>query len=717
MKRLFLAAFWLSFLAHSAYGQGIIIPRPPEHPQFVPLVIERHHVGVSVDNQLATTKIDQVFANKNRFQVEGTYLFPLPDDAAVSDFALYIDGERVAGELLPKDKARQIYQDIVRKSQDPALLEYIGRRAFQARVFPIPPGGERRIQLEYSQVINADAGLAKYVYPLRTDKFTEQPVESLALTMEIESKRAVKTVYSPSHDIEIIRKGDHQVKVGYEGENVKPNRDFVCYYSLSDEDFGVDLIAHRTDADEDGYFMLLISPRYEIKQSEIIEKDFIFVLDQSGSMRGEKIQQAKEALRFCVRNLNDGDRFNLILFSTDVETFADELVEVKDAREKALAFIDKIENKGGTNINEALLTAFKDKPDPKRPRIVIFLTDGMPTVGETDIGQIIKNVTKANDGGSRLFVFGVGYDVNTQLLDKLAEDNRGTRQYVEPKEDLEAAVSSFFAKVSEPVLVNLELDFGGVKTAELYPKNPPDLFRGTQLTVFGRYKTDGEAKIKLTGRVEGKTQTLSQKVSFPKQARNHEFLPRIWAQRKVAYLVDAIRLNGEDKELIDEIVRLSKKYGIMTPYTSYLVLEEDQAVTSAPTDLLRERLTLGRPMAPEVRTASEANGRGAADAAYKASGRAAAVQASRRLQELKLGDREGVGVESIKRVGEKIFYLRDGVWVDSEYEKDAGTEKIVYASDAYFDLVAKEPELSKYLAVGKRVIACYKGKCYEVTSE
>ncbi|MCH8963150.1 MAG: VWA domain-containing protein [Bacteroidetes bacterium] len=240
--------------------------------------------------------------------------------------------------------------------------------------------------------------------------------------MDIKSKRAIKTIYSPSHDVEIVRKDDYHTLISYEESNIQPKRDFVFYYSLSDSDVGIDIIAHRDDEDNDGYFMLLISPKYETKKSEIIEKDFIFVLDRSGSMRGEKIKSAKEALRFCVRNLNDGDRFNLILFSTDVETFSDELVEVKKGREKALAFIDDIENLGGTNINEALLTALREKPHPKRPRMIIFLTDGRPTVGETDIGQIIKNVTKANDENTRLFVFGVGYDVNTQLLDKLAEE-------------------------------------------------------------------------------------------------------------------------------------------------------------------------------------------------------------------------------------------------------------------------------------------------------
>ena len=277
----------------------------------------------------------------------GHIFFPLQDDVAISDFVLYIDGQPVKGELLAKDKARATYEGIVRSMQDPALLEYIGTRAFKARVFPIPAHGERRIQMEYSQVIEVDSNLAKYTYPLRTDKFTNNPVGSLAVSIDIKSKHELKSIYSPSHEIAINRKDNHSANLSYEGSNVHARRDFTCYYSLSDKEFGIDLITHRDDLNEAGFFMLLISPKYEVNKKDIIEKDFIFILDRSGSMNGRKIQQAKDALRFCVNNLNDGDRFNLILFNTDVESFSEELVPIKKERENALAFIEDIQGNGG----------------------------------------------------------------------------------------------------------------------------------------------------------------------------------------------------------------------------------------------------------------------------------------------------------------------------------------------------------------------------------
>lgn len=704
MKNLtaYTASLILFFLAFAQFvqAQGIVVTRLPSTPQVEPLTLERHHVSVSIDNQLAVTKIDQVFANPNDLQLEGTYFFPLADDVAVSDFVLYIDGKPVTAELLRKDEARHIYEGIVRASQDPALLEYIGRGMFQARVFPIPPKGERRIQLEYAQILKVDAELAKYTYPLRTEKFTPHPVGSVAVSLEIESPHPLKTIYSPSHDIAIRREHARHASVSYEGANVPAHRDFVCYYSVSDKDVSMNLLTHRTTPDAAGYFLLLISPKYDVKKTDILEKDFIFVLDRSGSMEGTKLEQAKEALRFCMHNLNDGDRFNLISFHTDVEPFSEKLVPVKDKREAALAFISNIDAQGGTNINDALLTALAAEPDAARPRILVFLTDGEPTVGEEEPARILKNISDANRRQAPIFVFGVGYDVNVLLLDKIAEQNGGTRQYVSPQENLEIAITSFFSKVNEPVLANLALDMGHIQTKSLYPQRLPDLFRGSQLTVLGRYETAGDTLLKLVGDIGGEKQEFSNSAQFPENQADHGFLPRLWAQRKVAYLVDEVRLNGENEELVNEIVRLSEKYGIMSPYTSFLVTEGgfnergfDERVE------LEEKPQFFHDFFPQE---------------GRREGNYALIENSAALQALQLSTAETENADSVKRIKNKTFYPREGVWTDSEHDAETETEKIIFGSKAYFDLIAAEPELSQYLAIGKQVIFCHKDTCYEI---
>lgn len=723
MKRLSLHSLlfilFISGFVQSVHAQGIILTNVPRSVQLENIRIEKHHVNVTIDNQLATTKIDQVFANPNNRQLEGTYIFPLADEVAVSDFVLYINGKPVKAELLAKDRARSIYEGIVRSMQDPALLEYVGKRAFKARVFPIPPKGERRIQLEYSQVIKADSGLTRYTYPLRTDQFTQQPTGSLAVSINLKSKHGLKTIYSPTHEVAINRKNDNRANISYEGSDVQVLRDFACYYSLSDKDFGIDLITHRDDVDENGYFMLLISPKYEVNEKEVVEKDFIFILDRSGSMKGKKIEQARKALNFCINNLNDGDRFNLITFNTDVDPFSKELVSVKKERKNALAFVENISANGGTNINGALQAALEEEPEQKRPRIIIFLTDGEATVGETDTVRILKNVSAANNGDSRIFVFGVGYDVNVDLLDKMAAQNDGTRQYVKPEEDLEIAVSSFYTKVSEPVLVNLELDISNIKTKDFYPKKLPHLFRGSQLTVLGRYVGNGKSDLVLSGDINGKKHEFSNKTEFPRQLSDHEFLPRLWAQRKVAYLVDEIRLNGQNKELTDEIIRLSEKHGIMTPYTSFLVTEEGSQGRML-SRLRRFSSSRGRSNPPVPLTATKVQPQLGESETVElsevrvAGTKAAKVASSIAVQKLQEAEQLAITGSAIKHVKDKTFYLLDKVWVDSTHKKETKTKKVEFGSEAYFELLKKEPDLAKYLSVGKHVIICYKGTCYEI---
>ena len=697
----------LIFIPTIALSDGfIIIPRPPQERAFIPLSVKYHHVEASIDNQVATTKVDQVFLNENNYDLEGVYIFPIPEGASISDFAMYVDGKRVSAEILEKKKAREIYDDIVRRMRDPALLEYIDRGAFRMSIYPITARGEKRVQLEYSEVLKYDSGICKYAYPLNTEKFSAKPINSVSVSVNIKSKKAIKSVYSPSHEVDIRRSGDYTAKIGYEASDVKPDKDMIIYYTVSDEDFGLNLLAHRPDGSEDGFFMLLVSPKVEVKEENVIEKDIIFVIDKSGSMQGEKLDQAKAALKFCIKSLNDNDRFGIISFSTDVDEMDRALLTAsKDNIAIADKFIDKLKAIGGTNINDALITAIDKKSDPKRPKIIVFLTDGLPTIGERDVESILKNVDKARSKSERIFAFGVGYDVNTHFLDKLAETNGGTPQYVEPSEDIEIAVSNFYNKISEPVLSDLSLDIGSVKVKDVYPKSLPDLFKGSQLLVLGRYDGSGGAMVKLNGVIRDKKHVYENEADFPQRQSDNDFIPRLWAQRKIGYLLDEIRSHGEDNELKDEIIRLSKKYGVITPYTSFLVLPEKEA----------ENL----PLATRQLEMREALDR--ATAGVRMDKGQQAVAASKALKGMKSAPmakemhKPGDGSKGeIKYVGSKTFFLKNGFWTDSQYEPEMKVKNLKYGSDEYFDLISREPDIARYLALGKKVIVCHKGECYKI---
>ena len=540
-------------------------PEPLVRPtQVVPyLTVKYHRVEVTIENQRATTRIDQVFINDYDRDIEGTYIFPLPEDAAISTFDMWVDGKRLEGRVLPKDEARRIYEEIVRSRRDPALLEYVGRNAFQARIFPIPARGEKRVQIEYSQLLTADSGLVKYVYPLNTEKFSPKPLKEVSVSVQIKGSQAIKSVYSSSHDVAVVRKSDREAIASYEAANVRPDKDFVLYYTLSGDDVGLNLLTYRPSG-EDGYFLLLAAPKVEFDASQVVPKDVILVLDTSGSMEGKKIVQAREALQFVLDHLNDADRFNIVTFNTAVTRYADALRPAAD-RAAARKFVDDIRAAGGTNIDGALREALQGVSS-ERPSVVIFLTDGLPTAGVTDAGTIAANAKKAAATSVRLFTFGVGYDVNTILLDTLATQNRGASAYVKPEENLEEAVSAFYAKVGQPVLTDLRIDFGTARVYDTLSRSPSPISSpaASSSSPGAIAATAPRTSCSRASPATASRASPSPPIS-PRPSLSDPTVARLWATRKVGYLLTQIRLHGADKELIDEIVSLATRSASSRP--------------------------------------------------------------------------------------------------------------------------------------------------------
>lgn len=712
------------------YADGIIIPEPPRPCPGCPppppiteipnLAIKYHRVKVTIEDQVATTHVDQVFVNESPWELEGTYIFPLPEEAAISEFAMYVDGQRVEARVLEKDEARWIYENIVRQRRDPALLEYVGRNAFQARVYPIPAHGEKRVELEYSEVLPMDQGLVKYLYPLNTEKFSSRPIEDVSVSIELHSKEAIKAIYSPSHDIAVDRESDYSARIGYEDYDVKPDRDFELYYSISEEDFGLNLVSYR-ERGEDGFFLLLVAPRLEVDEQEVIAKDVIFVLDTSGSMRGEKLEQAKDALQFVLDELHDEDCFNIIAFSTGMRQYDDRL-RPADERKEARRFVRNLTASGGTDINRALLEAL-DQVDKERPTIIIFLTDGLATEGEVETERILDNVDDAAPDNVRIFAFGVGDDVNTILLDTMAEAHRGASAYVRPGEDIDEEVSAFYAKVSTPLLSDIELGFGEIRVEDTYPYPLPDLFASTQLVLVGRYREGGDTTITLKGEVNDRLQSFEyEDVHFRDRGGDDgstglttSFIPRLWATRKIGYLLSQIRLHGESRELVDEIVDLSVRYGIITPYTSFLVDETEDVLSEEGRDRVAEQ----KYQAMATATPAPAYGAGAVDKSEAEAGLRGAEAVPMAPAAIPPGEGRGGGEvpvrEVVKYVGDKTFVLQEDVWIDTAYDVDKmTTTRISFGSDNYFELLAARPEWGKYFALGTHVIVVLEGTAYEV---
>ena len=569
-----------------AQGQ-ILIERPVPPPQPGPgqtrLILKTLKVQANITDGVAVTVVEQSFLNPTRQQIEGVYIFPLPDNVALGDFAMTVDGKTLHGEVLDAATARKTYEDIVRRLRDPGLLEYLGQRMFRASIFPIPPGGTVDVKLQYSQTLEEQGGLGLLRHPLRSDSGNTAPVDQVVVTVRLKSTQPLTAVFSPSHECDVRRPNDFEATVGYEAARVRPDRDFMLYYQRRDAAFGVVVLTNRSPG-EPGTFLLRIAPRVELSESYIQPKDVAFVIDTSGSMAGLKMEQTKRALKFCLRSLNPQDRFNIYAFNTAVNPFRETLVPAGgEIRQAADEYIWQLQAAGGTNIHAALQAALGDDPrDGSRPYLIVFMTDGQPTVEVTDPEQIRRNVVSKNVRNVRFHVFGVGSDVNTHLLDKLAEATHGSRDYCTENEDLELKLSAFVARLTHPVLTDLKLRIDGVRTLDVYPSELPDLFRGNDLVVLGRYDGAGAVSIRLEGRVRGEARTIGYEAEFPQVATTNDFLPRLWANRKVAYLLDQLRLHGENRELIDDVVRLAKRYGIVTPYTAALILEDDTVVPGRP---------------------------------------------------------------------------------------------------------------------------------------
>ena len=730
MLRAVLLSIFLLAVTIDADAQGVVIG---PHSKPADLILRRHHVEADVHEQVAVVTVEHVFFNPGKDVVEGTFLFPLPRDAQITRFVMEVDGKEMAGELLEAEEARRIYENIVRQSLDPALLEMADYQTFRARVFPIPGGASRKISLRYDATLKKEGNLVSFKYPFRgtlstrhnmrrtwpsLDSVRSAPesgtvqdtpsnqafnveAEGSSIHLQLTASTALKNIYSPSHQVEIERPDDFHASVSLENMLARDGRDFVLYYSLERGDVGATLLSHRPYSDRPGYFMLLLSPQVEIASSRIQQKDVVFVLDTSGSMAGDKIVQAKDALRYCLNRLGERDRFGLISFSSDIDTFRPELSSTSSRRD-ALFFVDQLEARGGTNINDALLTAIQMLEENDHG-MIIFLTDGLPSAGITDEGEIRKNVNAANDQDIRVFSFGVGYDVNTKLLDGVSRESEAFADYISPEENIEERVSTFYEKVRYPVFTDLDFELEGIDAFAFAPRSLPDLYKGGQLILTGRYRQPGEASFTLVGQNHGRQEERSYAFQFVEEDRERDYVARIWATRRVGQLLDDIHLNGENEELVDDVVALAKEFGLVTPYTSYLVQEEEPMAL----DTGAQNRYDSRPLPYSVSGFTQASGE-------------RAVQVSKSLRAMQEVEQAPImyanGFANIQ--GRTIQQQADLSWTDIEFREDRDNViQIKFASDAYFNLLRLYPEAREFAQLGDTVTFKFRNQFIQVGSE
>ncbi len=681
----------------SSNSVNIIIPQsrvicyPCPRPLPQPVQISAVAVNVSIQQQVATTTMEISLRNNALRPQEAQMLVPVPDGSVIRSFGFDGVSKEPNAKILPKAEAEAIYRSIVNKLRDPALLEFAGYNLVRSSVFPVPAHSIQKVTLVYENLLPADGERIDYVLP-RSESFASQNIP-WQITIDLNAKQTIATVYSPTHLISSNRVSKEHFRVSL-GDNTKLEPGpFRLSYLLEKGGVTASLLAYPDASVGGGYFMLLGAvPAGRPEKAVSIKREVILVIDRSGSMQGEKIEQARAAALHVVNGLEDGEWFNIIDYSDSIASFSEQaIVKNADSLEAARAYIRRISSAGGTNIHDALLEAVRPEPTAKTLPLVLFLTDGLPTVGERREAAIREAVKQGNKYNRRIFTFGVGYDVNAPLLNAIASESRAASTFVLPKEDVEAKVSQLFRRLSGPVFSAPELtmlDGRGQATTraikDLMPVTLNDLFEGDQIVLLGQYQGDAPLRFKIAGNYLGAQRSFEFKFDTNAATMRNSYVPRLWASRKIAYLIDQIRQMGADrnqfakddarvKELVDEIVRLSTKFGILTEYTAFLATEGDLAMQGVPGGAPR-REYYQRQAEAQVKDKAAGIRSGVGGVSQEMNVNAQKAQATmNRSNAFYDQNMQRIEIRNVQQIADRTFFRRGNRWVEApllDREKD-----------------------------------------------
>ena len=712
MRKIVLALLLSVLLANAAstvvLADGMIFPEALS-PDY--LEVRYHRVTVTIEDNHAVTKVEQEFVNPHDFPVDGRYFFPVPPDAILARFEARVGGrvQTVTHQNVVTTNAA-LY-DMVAQRRDPSLLQYADWESVAFDV-SLPARASRKMTLEYEQVLAPTGGMLHYRYILSTEQYASAPVDEVTLTVDVTSSGGLGTLYSSSHAVMTERLDANRARVTWEAQSVNPTEDFDLFFSPAEGGFGSGLLTgERAEYD---HFLFLFTPDDRIAQDDALPKDIVFVIDRSGSMSGDKIEQARNALHFILDQLNPNDRFSIVSFDDQIEPMSRRLQPVdRQTLSDARRFVRQLDARNSTDIEGALQTGLaifaQSEERSGASRLLVFLTDGLPTAGVTDDVTIAELVASTNARvEARLHVFGVGYDVNTRLLDRLALDNGGSVTYVQPGENLEVALSEFYGRIANPVLTDVEVEFEGMRVTDLYPPAMPDLFRGSSVLLAGRYTpTNEQVTVRVRGRAGDEQRECVYRFDLAATG-NHDFVPRLWATRRVGALLDGVRVEGERAALVEEIRELGLGYGIVTPYTTFVISAQANGVASMENMALYDNQTELNQVSG--RTTIQAR---VQNQSYQQSDRAnLAVGANvinREQRSMAQVARQYVDLALVQAQGNVDAPITEA-WIAANIKVDREVE---FGSEAYFAL-ADDPAARTFLQSGTSVLFGYNGEVVAV---
>lgn len=592
-----LALIALLLSTASAYATGALFVRPLNSSQTHELMsIKTYDATVAIQDQIASTHIDQTFTNKTSARVEATFVFPLPETAVITELIYWFNGQKYRAALRESKAAQQAYNDKIRKYLDPALLQDLGNNVFKLNIAPIEPQSDVRFEITYAELLPYEFGSVEYRFPLKTTGLSPDALERVSLQIDARTGTEFTVFESPSHgntaENKITKVTPQHYTVTFGDEHFTPSKDFVLKVAASRSNISMNILTYTpSPADSMGtdsfYAMWVPAPD---NSTATLARNAVFAADVSSSMEGERLDKLKQAMHVFLDGMTEKDRFNILPFSTNVVAFKPDLVpatpqNIKDAR----TFVDKLGAAGLTNIDAVLQQALSMTFSTTASNLLVLITDGYPTWGELKEETIVEKVRTSNTQGVRIFPFGVGEDISKKLMTGIATPNGGYATFVQEFDSIPTLVRNFFMRVSKPVLSGLNIDYGGLQVYDVYARQLPDLFWGSQVLQFGRYRNGGSFPVQLTGTAVGEPLVLQQTVDFPTEVGGNRAVARLWANQKIQFLLAEIAAYGEKKELVDAVIDLSIRYGILTPYTAlYADPDEGGGTTDVPSEHLAD---------------------------------------------------------------------------------------------------------------------------------
>ena len=629
------------------------------------------NVTVAITDQMATTTMDVALRNPTPARLESELVVPVPARTVVRGFQY--QGAALEGklEVLPADEARRIYDATVVRQRDPALLEFIGNDLVRSSVFPVEAGAEQKVRLIYEHLLPLEGSRVDYVIP-RTESLEYQV--PWTITVRIRSRRPLSTVYSPSHPFRTVRAAPGELSLQLEPSGATAPGPVRLSFVLGGEDMGAAFFAYPEAGGEAGYFLVVAGAPGRRAAIETAPRELTLVVDRSGSMQGTKWSQTVAAAREVLHSLRPEERFNVVLYHQEVEAFARAPIPASPASTaRAIEWIGDHGPRGGTNIHEALQVALAQPATAGTLPLVLFLTDGLPTVGETREASIVQLAARSNPAGRRIFTFGIGADVNSPLLERIAWESRAVATFLLPGDDVRERMVSSFRRLGSPVLASPTLRLEGA-VEDVFPARLPDLFEGDQLVLVGRYRGRGPRAFEVSGREAGLARSFRFTFDVASASTRHGFVPRLWASRKIGELLDRIRNAGSEPDpdaqrhvdpLTAEVVRLSREFGILTEYTAFLAREGVElgapgAVMAQARKQVQEKALTTRSGAGSV--AQDAN-RVSRKSSTWVDPRNSALDEELRPVEFR----------TVNQVGDLAFYKRGRRWVDARLLRSAQT--------------------------------------------